>query len=261
MAKILVVGELCTDVYIYGEVKRLSPEAPVPVINPTREVRNAGMAGNVHNNILSLARNSEVLHWSQNEQITKTRYVHEKSNQMLLRCDIGESKPVGSLGFLSPEMLETIRESDLVIISDYNKGYLTDEIIRKISEESKLTLLDTKKKLTYSTIEHVTFTKLNEIEYQNNVDLVKEFPEKFVVTLGSKGAKYKDEIYSSKNPQETIDVSGAGDSFIAAFGLMYLKTSDIEKSIDFANDVCANVVNKKGVSLPDVEFSSHFLGL
>jgi bifunctional ADP-heptose synthase (sugar kinase/adenylyltransferase) len=174
MAKILVVGELCTDIYIYGEVKRLSPEAPVPVLNPTREVRNAGMAGNVHNNILSLARHSEVLHWSQKEQITKTRYVHEKSNQMLLRCDVGEFKPVESLGFLSPEMLKTIRESDMVIISDYNKGYLTEDIIKKISLESKLTLMDTKKKLSETVIENITFVKLNEIEYQNNIELVKK---------------------------------------------------------------------------------------
>lgn len=261
MAKILVVGELCTDVYVYGEVKRLSPEAPIPVINPTREVRNAGMAGNVYNNLLSLARHSEVLHWSQSETITKTRFVHEKSNQMLLRSDTGELKPVEPLNFLSPDMLETIRESDMVIISDYNKGYLTEDMIQKISSESKLSLLDTKKKISKKTIENITFVKLNENEYQNNLELVEQHPEKFVVTLGSKGAKYKNIVYSSKNPQETIDVSGAGDSFISSFGLMYLKTSDVEKSIEFANDVCANVVNKKGVSLPDMEFSSHFLDL
>jgi sugar/nucleoside kinase (ribokinase family) len=73
--------------------------------------------------------------------------------------------------------------------------------------------------------------------------------------LGSKGAKYKDKIYPSNKPQETIDVSGAGDSFIASFGLMYLKTSDIDQSIEFANDVCSDVVNKRGVSLPDKKFS------
>ena len=49
------------------------------------------MAGNVYQNVLSLVKNSEVLHWSQSESITKTRYVHEKSNQMLLRVDEGES--------------------------------------------------------------------------------------------------------------------------------------------------------------------------
>ena len=128
MAKILIIGELCTDVYVYGDVNRLSPEAPIPVINPVRYVRNSGMAGNVYQNIISLVDNSEVIHWSQSEDITKTRYVHEKSNQMLLRVDEGELNPVSPLTFLSDDMLQTIRNSDLIIISDYNKGYLTEEM-------------------------------------------------------------------------------------------------------------------------------------
>ena len=256
MVKILIIGELCTDVYVYGDVNRLSPEAPIPVINPIRYVKNAGMAGNVYQNVLSLVENSEVLHWSQSESITKTRYVHEKSNQMLLRVDEGESKSVNPLTFLSPDMLQTIRESDLVIISDYNKGYLTEEMIVKISQEAKLSLLDTKKKLNSTTIEYITFVKLNEVESKHNQNLVERYPEKFILTLGSKGAKYKDKIYPSNKPQETIDVSGAGDSFIASFGLMYLKTSDIDQSIEFANDVCSDVVNKRGVSLPDEKFRS-----
>jgi bifunctional ADP-heptose synthase (sugar kinase/adenylyltransferase) len=255
MVKILIIGELCTDVYVYGDVNRLSPEAPIPVINPIRYVKNSGMAGNVYQNVLSLVKNSEVLHWSQSESITKTRYVHEKSNQMLLRVDEGESKSVDPLTFLSPDMLQTIRESDLIIISDYNKGYLTEEMIIRISKEAKLSLLDTKKKLNSNTIENITFVKLNEIESKHNQELVENHPEKFILTLGSKGAKYKDKIYPSNKPQETIDVSGAGDSFIASFGLMYLKTSDIDQSIEFANDVCSDVVNKRGVSLPDKKFS------
>jgi ribokinase len=153
-------------------------------------------------------------------------------------------------------MLQTIRESDLIIISDYNKGYLTEEMIIKISKEAKLSLLDTKKKLNANTIENITFVKLNEVESKNNQELVEKYPEKFILTLGSKGAKYKDKLYPSNKPQETIDVSGAGDSFIASFGLMYLKTSDIEQSIEFANDVCSDVVNKRGVSLPDERFTN-----
>ena len=259
MAKILIIGELCTDVYVYGDVNRLSPEAPIPVINPVRYVRNSGMAGNVYQNIISLVDNSEVIHWSQSEDITKTRYVHEKSNQMLLRVDEGELNPVSPLTFLSDDMLQTIRNSDLIIISDYNKGYLTEEMIIKISEEAKVSLLDTKKKLDANTIKNITFVKLNEIESKYNQELVEKYPEKFILTLGSKGARYKDRIYPSNKPQETIDVSGAGDSFIASFGLMYLKTSNIERSIEFANDVCSDVVNKRGVSLPDEKFKISFI--
>ena len=251
--KVLVIGELCTDVFKYGITNRKSPEGNGPVFIQTDMISGNGMAGNTAMNLEAMGLDVDT-HFD-NGSITKTRYVHEKSNQMLLRVDEGESKPVDPLTFLSPDMLQTIRESDLIIISDYNKGYLTEEMIIRISKEAKLSLLDTKKKLNSNTIENITFVKLNEIESKHNQELVENHPEKFILTLGSKGAKYKDKIYPSNKPQETIDVSGAGDSFIASFGLMYLKTSDIDQSIEFANDVCSDVVNKRGVSLPDKKFS------
>jgi len=62
-------------------------------------------------------------------------------------------------------------------------------------------------------------------------------------------------IVKQKNPQQTIDVSGAGDTFVAAFILKYYLTKNIVESVEYANEVCGNVVSKKGVSLPDKEFS------
>ena len=62
MKKILVIGELCIDKFVYGDVKRLSPEAPVPVFNPVNTVENKGMAGNVVENIEVLCEDCEVLH-------------------------------------------------------------------------------------------------------------------------------------------------------------------------------------------------------
>jgi bifunctional ADP-heptose synthase (sugar kinase/adenylyltransferase) len=256
MEKILVIGELGTDVYVYGEVNRLSPEAPIPVLNPVRTVKNNGMAGNVVSNLKLLSPDSEIVHWHQTENITKTRYVHEKSNQMIIRVDEGELNGIQPLGFLSPNMKKTIGESDLVIISDYNKGYLTEEKISEIAHYSKICIVDTKKKLTDTILKHITFIKLNEIEFKNNQNLVENNLDKFIITLGSKGAKHLDTTYPSTNPQETIDVSGAGDTFVSAFSLMYLKNNNISESITFANEVCSDVVNKKGVSLPDTKFIS-----
>jgi D-beta-D-heptose 7-phosphate kinase/D-beta-D-heptose 1-phosphate adenosyltransferase len=250
MKKILVIGELGEDVFVYGEVKRICPEAPVPVLNPIREVRNPGMAGNVVENLRSLDPDADIIHWHQENGITKTRYVEERSNQMLVRIDSGESEPIAPLIFLTPRKNDTIEESDLIILSDYNKGYLLPEMISKISKMNKLTILDTKKKLDESVIEDVTFIKLNEHEYQNNKELVSKYPEKFIVTLGSKGCKYNDVIYPSPRPQETIDVSGAGDTFVASFSIKYLETQDIEKSLIFANEMSSIVVSKKGVSTP-----------
>jgi sugar/nucleoside kinase (ribokinase family) len=72
--------------------------------------------------------------------------------------------------------------------------------------------------------------------------------------LGSKGVKYNGIIYPSKKPQETIDVSGAGDTFVSAFSLKFLLSNNVIDSIEFANEVCSDVVSKKGVAIPDESF-------
>jgi len=252
--KVLVIGELCVDRFIYGVIKRLSPEAPVPVLNPVEITENQGMAGNVVSNLYALTDDIEVLHWSQNTKIEKIRFVEKKSNHMFIRVDEGELQPIDKLSFISGEQRKTIRESDIVIISDYDKGFLTDEIIREISESAQISILDSKRKLNEELIQNITFIKLNENEYENNRSLVDNNKSKFIITLGSKGAQYMDEVYSSTKPQDTIDVSGAGDTFVAGFSLKYFKTKNIEESIKYANEVCANVVNKKGVAVPDEKF-------
>ena len=76
--KILVIGELCVDRFMYCDVKRLSPEAPVPVLNPIEVIKNKGMAGNVVENLKALYDEAEVIHWSQSDNIIKTRYVDKK---------------------------------------------------------------------------------------------------------------------------------------------------------------------------------------
>ena len=84
--KILVIGDSCTDVFVYGSCGRLCPEAPIPVFNPSKTITNQGMAGNVVENLRALGvRKTELI--TNNEQIIKTRYVETKSNQMLLRVD------------------------------------------------------------------------------------------------------------------------------------------------------------------------------
>ena len=251
--KILVIGELCVDRFIYCDVKRLSPEAPVPVLNPIEVIKNKGMAGNVVENLKALYDEAEVIHWSQSDNIIKTRYVDKKSNHMFMRVD-DESTPCQKFSFLSPKQRRTINESDIVIISDYNKGFLTEEKIKEISSLSKLCFMDSKRKLNHETLVDVDFVKLNYGEYLNNKEICDKHPEKFIITKGKDGTTYNGVDYPSLNPQETIDVSGAGDTFIATFALKYKITGNVSDSIDYANKVCAYVVNKKGVSLPDERF-------
>lgn len=253
MKKILVIGELCIDRFVYGDVKKLSPEAPVPVFNELETVENKGMAGNVVENVKSLYGDCEVLHWYQKENIIKSRYVDYKSNHMFIRVD-DEKIPCDKIVYITPEQRRTISESDAVIISDYDKGYLTKDIIKNIAAISKLTILDSKKVLDYSTISDIDYVKLNYNEYLNNKELCDSFKEKFIITKGKDGASFNGVDYNSDNPQQTIDVSGAGDTFMASFVIKLLTTNSVEESIKYANMVCADVVNKKGVSIPDEKF-------
>lgn len=257
MIKILVIGELCTDRFVYGDINRMCPEAPVPVLNPIRTVENNGMAGNVVDNIKALVSNDkcEIVFWYQTENLIKTRFVHNKTNHMIMRLDEGETDKIIGLGFLSPQQKETISQSDIVIISDYNKGFLSTSDIHTILSYSKLSIIDTKKTITSDELNPATFIKLNEVEFRKNQHLKSDLENKLLITLGEKGVQYMGKNYPSPNPQDTIDVSGAGDTFTASFILKYFLTDgNIEVSIRFANEVCSDVVNKKGVALPSNKF-------
>jgi len=246
--KILVIGEICVDKFVYCEAKRLSPEAPVPVLNPVKTVKNQGMAGNTLANIKALAPDYYTMSLGQNEPITKTRYVEEKSNHMFLRLDEGETTITPFKWTMDIDVL--IGQSDIVIVSDYNKGFLTLADLKEIGRKSKLSIIDSKRKLTNEIAEAFTFVKLNESERTHNPDLT---AENIITTLGKKGAEYKNILFESPNPQDTIDVSGAGDTFTAAFIVKYHQLKDERAAIKFANRKAAEVVTKRGVAIPTYE--------
>jgi D-beta-D-heptose 7-phosphate kinase/D-beta-D-heptose 1-phosphate adenosyltransferase len=246
MFKILVIGEKCIDRFMYCDVSRFSPEAPVPVLNPVEIVENDGMAGNVVRNILSMKSDSLVAHWYQDEIITKTRFVEKKSNHMFLRLDDGESNI--SKVELTEERIGELSNFNIVIVSDYDKGFMTNDDLLTIGKNSKMSILDSKRKLSKEIVNSFTFVKLNEKESLQNSDLLE--CKNILVTLGSKGTKFNEEVYPSPNPQETIDVSGAGDTFTSAFILKYLETGDIKTSIIYANEMSSIVVSKRGVAVP-----------
>jgi bifunctional ADP-heptose synthase (sugar kinase/adenylyltransferase) len=167
---------------------------------------------------------------------------------MFLRVDEGENE-VDTL-ILTPETVQTITESDLVIVSDYNKGFLTEKTLVKIGKLSKLSIIDTKKTISKDLIDSFTFIKLNEHEYQRNKNISDKNKDKFIITLGMNGAKHDDIVFLSPSPKQTIDVSGAGDTFTAFFSLKYFETKNISESIKFANQMASIVVSKRGVATP-----------
>jgi D-beta-D-heptose 7-phosphate kinase/D-beta-D-heptose 1-phosphate adenosyltransferase len=250
---ILVIGEYCVDKFVYCETNRLSPEAPVPVLTPKYIVQNDGMAGNVVRNIIAIEKTASILGtFQKDEPITKTRYIDEKSNHMFFRVDEGDN--VVTPFKLTKKIVYDILWSDAIIVSDYDKGFLTQKDLYDISvvAANRFSILDTKKIIDKSTVSYFKFIKLNEKERERNKDIAANpnYLNKFITTLGAKGAKYKDKIYPSTAPKETIDVSGAGDTFISAFTIKYLQTNSIEESIIFANDMCSIVVSKRGVTTP-----------
>jgi bifunctional ADP-heptose synthase (sugar kinase/adenylyltransferase) len=242
---ILVIGEICIDEFIYCETNRLSPEAPIPVLTPVKTIKNPGMAGNTVANIKALVPDSNIMYLIQDGDITKTRYIEEKSNHMFLRVDEGEKyiKPFK----WSLEVDIMLGQADIVIVSDYNKGFLNDLDLKEIALKSKLSILDSKRKLTNDIIENFTFVKLNELERNNNPNLT---TKNIITTLGKKGAYYNGELFESPNPQDTIDVSGAGDTFTAAFIIKFYESLEERVAIEFANTKSSEVVSKRGVVVP-----------
>ena len=164
--KILIIGETCVDKFIYCDTNRLSPEAPVPILNPLYTTNNAGMAANTAANVKALCPNSSISYLIQDGDITKTRYIEEKSNHMFLRVDKGEDSIETFKWSLAVDVM--LGEADIVIVSDYNKGFLSDIDLKVIAAKSKLSILDSKRKLTDDIIKDFTFIKLNENEYKNN---------------------------------------------------------------------------------------------
>ena len=125
--KVLLIGDSCEDRYFYGDAKRLSPEAPVPILEYKRGVTSKGMAWNVRENLISFG--VEVYTSTHPEQIIKTRFIDEKSNQQIFRSD--EEPEIKPLSVEFPE--EWKSTYDALVISDYDKGFLTTEKIFELS--------------------------------------------------------------------------------------------------------------------------------
>lgn len=250
MKKVLVIGDGCKDVFQYGKCERLNPEAPVPVFKPLQAKTNGGMAVNVYNNLMALGVNCDIITES---GTTKTRYVDETSNQMLLRID-------------ENDIIKNIDENQLrsiefdkyyaIVISDYNKGFLDEFDIEYISIRHPLVFMDTKKKMG-DWCDSVTVIKVNEKEYNENreylIEYALELDTNLVVTKGKNGSTWNCiENFLIEDEHDVRDLSGAGDTFLAALVAAYIKNHDIRSAIKFANKCSSWVVTQKGVVVIDL---------
>lgn len=245
MNKILVIGESCVDVFVYGISERKSPEGNAPVFLPKNETYSDGMSYNVSNNLAAMGNDVDII--TNYEEIVKRRYVNIDTNELYLRVD--EHDRVNR--FNISELPTYIKDYKAILISDYDKGYLSESDIEYISTIHPFVVIDTKKKLGLWA-RNIKFIKLNRLEYKSNKEYIKEnkhwLKEKLLITKDKDGVEWNGKTFPSQ-ATTVVDVSGAGDTFIAGFLSEYLKSNDISKSIEFANKVAANVLSKRGVSV------------
>jgi rfaE bifunctional protein kinase chain/domain len=286
--KVGVIGDLMLDSYVWGHVERISPEAPVPVVSVERREYRIGGAGNVALNLALLGAGVTVLSLigkdmdgamltgllkekgietgrllTSADRITTNKARVMGRNQQMLRLD---SETTRDLGLAEEEALlaevrryiETERPQ-VMIFEDYNKGVLTQRVIREAvalcRHSDVITAVDPKRK-NFFAYEGVTIFKPNLKEVREGLNLLVEevrlpvlqqmheqLAERLkhdisFITLSEKG------VFVQKGPaaahipshlRNIADVSGAGDTVIAVASLVYAATRDMQLMAEVAN--------------------------
>ncbi len=291
---ILVIGDLMVDHYVWGKCDRISPEAPVQVVNVKDESNRLGGACNVAANLISLGakvslcgvignddagkwmiKELDRLHINIQNIIPANRPTTKKSrilisNQQVLRVDREENLSISNE--MQEEILNNlsskIKNFDAIILSDYNKGLLEENLTRKIIKiarsENVMILVDPKG-VDYSKYKNATLLTPNKLEamqatnikitddksLQDSMQKIKQMCNLDIclVTLSEEGIAILDNKKLYKSPtiaREVYDVTGAGDTVIAALGFGLSNGLDIYKACEFANAAAAVVVGKVG---------------
>ncbi len=232
--KVLLIGESCIDEYHYGVCERICAEAPVPVFDYIKSEVRPGMAANVKENLLSFGIDVEFITNDPNLLI-KRRFVDTKSNQLLLREDIGNK--------VSPIEFHKTSGYDAVVISDYCKGLLTTEVVRYICNSFDVPIFIDSKNPNLEIFEN-SIIKINSDEEKKIVSRPNN--SQLIVTMGKSGAKWNDKIYEA--PQvDVFDVTGAGDVFLASLCYFYLTTQSLDTAISKAVYLATKSVQYMGV--------------
>jgi D-beta-D-heptose 7-phosphate kinase/D-beta-D-heptose 1-phosphate adenosyltransferase len=250
--KIAIIGEVCTDQYVFGQCNRVCPEAAALCFNHNNDtiVNSQGMAGNVYKNLRSLNTDFkfEISLISPPSQIIKKRFIDSRYNTIIFREDINDKTERIDLHNYN------FSQYDCIVFSDYCKGFLSESDIIDICKMKAahcITFLDSKKILSRLS-EYIDIIKINNHEFKQNIIHLPSITDNtmLIVTEGDNGAK----LYNNKNiqhyPTEKVllrDVCGAGDTFLAALVARYLESKNIDNAISFANLCSSKVVAQFGV--------------
>ncbi|MDA7818366.1 D-glycero-beta-D-manno-heptose-7-phosphate kinase [Sulfurimonas sp.] len=301
---ILVIGDLMIDHYLWGSCERISPEAPVQVVDISKETTVLGGAGNVINNLVALGANVSVSSVigddangyelkemlakinvnSENIVVDSDRKTSKKSriiavSQQVLRYDKESKNDISteSCSKIVESIYNTIREYDMVILSDYGKGVLTAELCQNIIElanQNSVRVLVDPKGSDFSKYRgaHLLTPNKKEAILATNIDIKDESSLKeallklktecdldvSLITLSEDGiATYEDELRISPTvAKEVFDVTGAGDTVIASIAFALSAGKSVEETAAFSNLAAGVVVGKIGsatVTLNEIE--------
>jgi D-beta-D-heptose 7-phosphate kinase/D-beta-D-heptose 1-phosphate adenosyltransferase len=291
--RILVVGDVMIDEWIWGTVSRISPEAPVPVVAVTDHSFTLGGAGNVANNLVSLGARVEfvgtigddpfaadvrrmlreeavddrgVFTVTDRPTTRKTRIVAH--NQQVVRADWEDAGPLalGDRGRIVDYVREHAAAADAVILSDYAKGLLNEQIVQA-ALACPLVLADPKPQ-NIDLFKEVTCVAPNEHEAEMATGiritdgaslllagqkLLKQLGCKYVViTRGEHGmalfGSQGERLDIPSVARKVYDVSGAGDTVIAVLALALAGGASIEQAMQLANFAAGAVVEKLGTA-------------
>lgn len=293
---ILVIGDIILDHYIWGRVNRISPEAPVPVVEVTRESFLLGGAANVAHNIISLGGRASVIGingqdiageallnilrqrgincdgiFTENRPTTvKTRVIAH--NQQVVRFDREDKKYVdgkilkGILGYINSVLLRY----DAVIVSDYQKGMISQELIKDIVKKTKpkdmfiavdpkIGHFDFYKGVSLITPNVMEASSGSNIEIRDDITLLKAGKslmkklscKAVLITRGEQGMSLFEKNKVTHIPtvaRKVYDVTGAGDTVISAFTLAYVSGAKMEEAAVIANHAAGIVVGEVGTA-------------
>ena len=308
-ARVLVVGDVMLDRFVYARVSRISPEAPVPVLAVQREVASLGGAGNVARNIASLGgratlvggrgrdpagdriaellsgepRIAAALMTSDEGRTTeKIRYIADQ--QQMMRADTESPWPDADNGKTFEAIRGLIADHDVLVISDYAKGFLTPVLVKALialgRAQGKPVIVDPKGPrlahydgatvMTPNSGEAATATGL-EADSDAGVAavggrLLSDLPQlgAALITRGAAGLclarRGQGILHVAARAREVFDVSGAGDTVVAALALGLAVGSDLETAARLANiaaGVAVTMVGTAAVTADEIAAELH----
>lgn len=250
-ARVVVVGDVMTDRWVYGLAMRLSPEAPVPVFIPKRTVETPGGAANVAANVQAMGATATLL--TAGVQPLKTRYV---DRQTLLRVDEENPQPISEAH--QAAILEALApiECDVLVISDYAKGVCTPPLCQKLIHWAKdrgVKVVVDPKGMDWSKYDDCNVITPNRAEWEALGVVTPRGPCDIIVTAGENGARIFSfdgkTIEIPGRPVPVKDVAGCGDTFVATLSCALAVGMDLVTAARLANAAASVVVGKAGTAV------------